>query len=62
MCLPLAAAVPLISAGASLLGGGLNFFGNRAKANSLSDTQEEAQQAFNHYTNQYNKTNEENDS
>ena len=37
--------IPLISAGASLLGGGLNFFGNKAKANSLSDTQEEAQKA-----------------
>jgi len=35
----------LIGAGSSLLGGGMNFFGNKAKAEALSDTQKEAQKA-----------------
>ena len=45
----------LIGAGSSLLGGGMNFFGNKAKAKTLSDAQMKAQAAQLAAQEKYNK-------
>ena len=45
----------LIGAGSQLIGGGMNFFGNKAKAEALSDTQKEAQKAQKEAQDKYNR-------
>ena len=45
----------LIGAGSSLLGGGMNFFGNKAKAKALEDTQRKAQKAQKEAQDKYNR-------